>query len=192
MTKINARKVRGKIILGFVGQIASGKGTACQYLKEKHQASVYRFSTMLRDVLNRLYLEQNRENIQKISSALRETFGDDLMALVMVKDVTNEKNRIIAIDGVRREPDIKYLKKIPGFHLVEITARQKIRFERIVERDENADDKNKTLQEFQQDEQREAEQQIQGVAKLAEFRIDNNGTPDELYQQIEGILKKVE
>lgn len=180
-----------KIILGFVGQIASGKGTACQYLKEKHQASVYRFSTMLRDVLNRLYIEQNRENIQKISSALRETFGDDLMALVMVKDVTNEKNQIIVIDGVRREPDIKYLKEIPGFHLIEIAADQKIRFERIVKRGENADDKNKTWQEFQQDEQREAEQQIQGVAKLAEFRIDNNGSLGELHRQIDDILGKV-
>ena len=115
-----------KIILGFVGPLASGKGTICQYLKEKHGASVFRFSTMLRDVLNRLYLEISRDNMQNLSSALRQTFGDDLLASVIANDVKNEKNEFIVIDGVRREPDIKYLKDFPNFYLIEIKADQKI------------------------------------------------------------------
>lgn len=181
-----------KIILGLVGPIASGKGTICQYLKEKHNASVYRFSTILRDILDRLYLEQSRDNLQDLSLDLRKRFGDDLLALVIAKDVENEKNEIIAIDGVRREPDIKYLKELPGFHLVYIDADQKIRYERIVKRGENSDDTQKTFAEFKKDEKKEAEQQIKGVAKLAELTLDNNGTLDELYQQIEEILLKVE
>ena len=52
-----------KIIIGLVGQLACGKGTVAEYLKEKYGASVYRYSTMLRDVLNRLYLEINRVNM---------------------------------------------------------------------------------------------------------------------------------
>ena len=141
-----------KIILGFVGPIASGKGTVCQYLKEKHQAEVYRFSTMLRDVLDRLYLTQSRQNMQNLSLVLRQTFGDDLLASVIAQDVKNSQVKTIAIDGVRRNPDIKYLKNLPGFYLIRIIAEQKTRFERIVKRSENADDTKKTLAEFQQDE----------------------------------------
>ena len=185
------KKKMTKIILGFVGLIASGKGTACKYLQDEHGAQIFRFSSMLRDVLNRFYIEQTRENIQTVSSVLRQAFGDDLMAKTIASDVTNAKTEIIAVDGVRRQPDIKYLSQIPGFYLISITADQKIRWQRITQRGENADDTKKTLEQFAQDEQKEAELQIKDVAKLAEFRIDNNGTRQQLYGQIEEILKKI-
>ena len=181
-----------KVILGFVGPIASGKGTVCQYLKEKQQASVYRFSTILRDILDRLYLEQSRDNMQNLSLDLRQRFGDDLLASVIAKDVGSDSASVIAVDGVRREPDIKYLKELPGFHLINITADQKVRYDRIVKRGENADDTQKTFAMFKEDEQKEAELQIKKVAKLAEFTINNNGTLDQLGQQVENILEKIQ
>ncbi|MFA5188006.1 MAG: AAA family ATPase [Patescibacteria group bacterium] len=180
-----------KIILGFVGPIASGKGTACNYLKDKHQAQIFRFSSMLRDVLDRFYIPQSRENMQAASSALRKTFGDDLMAQTIANDVKNSSAHIIVLDGVRRQADIKYLQKMPNFHLIEINAEQKIRFERIIRRGENTDDNKKTLAEFQDDEQKEAELQIKEVAKIAEFHLDNNGTAEDLQRQIENIIRQL-
>ena len=180
-----------KIILGFVGPIASGKGTACSYLKDKYGAQIFRFSSMLRDVLDRFYIAQSRENMQAASLALRQTFGDDLMAQTIANDVKNSTAEIIALDGVRRKADIKYFQEITDFHLVEINAEQKIRFERILKRSENTDDNKKTFAEFQNDEQQEAELQIKDVAKIAEFHIDNNGAIEDLQNQIENILKKL-
>jgi len=180
-----------KIILGFVGEIASGKGTATEYLKKKYSAPVYRFSTMLRDVLQRLHLEINRDNLQEISKLLRAKFGQDLMAKVVAKDVEKDSAPAIAIDGVRRIADIKYLKELPGFHLVYLTADEKIRYDRLVKRGENTDDKEKTFAQFQKDQQAEAEQEILATAKTAEFTINNNGTIEKLYQQIDDIIKKI-
>jgi len=180
-----------KIILGFVGPIASGKGTACAYLKDKHNAQIFRFSSMLRDVLDRFYIPQSRENMQATSLALRKTFGDDLMAQTIANDVKNSSAKIIVLDGVRRIPDIKYLQEVPGFHLIEINAEQKIRHERIIKRGENTDDSKKTFAEFQNDEMQEAEVQIKEVAKIAEFHLDNNGTIEDLQAQIENILQKL-
>lgn len=180
-----------KIIFGLVGPIASGKGTACKYLQEKYNCEVFRFSSMLRDILNRLYIENSRENLQKVSSVLRQNFGDDLMAKTIAFDVTNAKTEIVAVDGVRREPDIKFLQEIPGFYLVEINADQKTRFTRITQRGENADDNKKTFEQFQIDEQQEAEQQIKAVAQLAKFHLDNNGSLENLYSQIDEIIKKI-
>ena len=133
-----------KIILGFTGLPASGKGTVAKYFKEKYQAETFRFSTMLRDVLDRLYLEHSRENMSGISRVLREFFGQDLMAKVMAKDVENSPAGLIIVDGIRRMEDVKYLRALSGFKLVAIEADMRIRYQRLLNRDENPDDKNKS------------------------------------------------
>lgn len=179
-----------KIILGLCGEIASGKGTVVKYLEDKYGATSRRFSTPLRDVLKRLYLEIMRENMQNVSSALRETFGQNLLAKVITEDVKNARNKIIIVDGVRRPADIEYLTKLPGFKLVYITADTKIRYERIIKRGENEDDLNKTFEQFVKDNQAEAELLIHEIGKTADIKIDNNGSFEELYAQIDKIIEK--
>jgi len=179
-----------KVIFGFVGQIASGKGTATEYLKTKHGASTYRFSTMLRDVLDRLYINQTRENLQAISQILRENFGEETLAHVMAEDVKNDKDKLVIIDGIRRPDDVKNFKKIPGFILVNITADIEKRFERIKKRSENLDDKQKTLEEFKADHKKEAELKINEIATEAKEIIDNNGNLENLYQNLDKLLAK--
>jgi len=179
-----------KVIFGFVGQIASGKGTATEYLKTKHSASTYRFSTMLRDVLDRMYIDQTRENLQTISQVLRENFGEEIMARVMTEDVKNDKDKLVIIDGIRRPDDVRNLKKIPGFILVHITADIEKRFERIKKRNENLDDQQKTLEEFKEDHKKEAELKINDIASEAKEIIDNNGNLENLYQNLDNLLKK--
>ena len=92
----------------------------------------------------------------------------------------------------KEKPDyISILKDIPGFSLVAITAEQKTRWERMVMRGENADDATKTFEQFILDEQKEAEIHITEVAKTAQFTINNNGSLDQLYVQIDDIIKTV-
>ncbi|MFA6306340.1 MAG: AAA family ATPase [Patescibacteria group bacterium] len=177
-----------KIILGFVGLLAAGKGTTVKYLKEKHGASPYRFSTMLRDVLKRLYIPDARENMQFISTALRQYFGEDIIAKVMASDVANDKNKIVAVDGVRRLVDIKYLAEMGNFKLVRIAADPKIRYQRIVLRKENPDDADKTFEQFLEDHNKEADAEIPMVMAKADLEINNNGSLEDLYKQIDQII----
>lgn len=177
-----------KIILGFAGPLASGKEVAKKYLETEHQASVHRFSAMLRDILNRLYLPISRENMQNLSFDLRQRFGEDTLARVIAEDVKNDPHGIIVIDGVRRLDDIASLKDVPGFSLISIDADPKIRYERMKCRNENKGDADKSYDDFLADSQREAELQIPEVMATAKFHIDNNGDLPNLYQQIETIL----
>lgn len=179
-----------KIVLGITGEIAGGKGTIAKYLMEKHSATSHRFSTALRDVANRMHLEETRENLQKISTIFRENFDDNILSRVIYEDVKNDDNNLIVIDGVRRMADIEFLKKLPGFKLVYVDAQMKIRYERITKRGENADDNAKTFEEFEKDHQREAELQIKDLKDKADVVIDNNGTFDDLYKQVDEIVKK--
>ena len=181
-----------KIILGFVGDIAAGKTTLATYLNKQYTSNSYRFSTMLRDVLDRIYVEKNRPNLQALSTFLRQTYGEDIMSKVIVKDVQNDPNNIVVVEGIRRPSDVAYLKDLDGFHLIYITAEAKTRWERMTNRGENPDDNKKTFEDFLKDEQAEADKLIKEIGSTASHTITNNGSFEELYTQIEDILKTLQ
>jgi dephospho-CoA kinase len=179
-----------KIIFGFTGLMASGKGTAAKYFEEKYSASTYRFSTMLRDVLNRLHLEHTRDNLIKLSEVLRTGFGEDILAKTIAKDAEKDSGAIVIIEGIRRRADILYLEQLPHFVLVEIAADIMVRYNRLTQRRENPDDATKTFEQFSEDHKRSTEITIPEVALLAKEHIDNNGNEEHLHQQLDLLLKK--
>ena len=179
-----------KLILGFVGEMASGKGTVVSYIKEKYGGASYGFSTMLRDMLLRLYLPQTRDNMIDLSVWIRGHFGEDVMARTMANDIEKDPHDIVAVEGIRRPADIEYLKKLPGFHIIEIVTDERTRYDRLVKRAQNPGDAAKTLEEFQADSQKPTEVSIREVAKDATERVDNNGTVEELQQQLDALIKK--
>ena len=178
-----------KIILGFTGLIASGKGTAAKYLQEKYGAETFRFSTILRDVLDRLYLPQSRENMINLSTNLRENFGQDLLSKVIAQDASRAKTEIVVVDGMRRPADIKDLKEVPGFKMIAIEVDSKVRYERLVKRAENPGDTEKTYDEFLEDHKAETEITIPDLIKQADAVIDNNGSLEDLYKQLDELIK---
>lgn len=180
-----------KVIIGIAGEIASGKGTVAKYLKDKHQASLHRFSTMLRDILKRMSIEENRENMQKVSLIMRQAFGEDSLAKAIFGEVNGDSSSLVVVDGVRRFPDVKYLVTLPEFRLIYIEAEAKKRFERLRERGENTDDGQKTFEEFEKDGQGEAESQIRSLKERSAFVINNDGNLEDLYSQIENILRNI-
>ncbi|OGF25374.1 hypothetical protein A2331_02380 [Candidatus Falkowbacteria bacterium RIFOXYB2_FULL_34_18] len=177
-----------KIIIGLTGQMSCGKGTVAEYLEKKYGASTYRFSSMLRDVLNRLYLEITRHNMQTLSTLIRKNFSEDLMARVMAKDVKSDNNNLIVIEGIRRMADIKYLQELENFKLISIEADSKVRYERLTKRTENKGDTEKTYKEFMDDHKTEAESEIPKTMEHADIIINNNGDLKKLYKQIDDLI----
>ncbi|MEK7139138.1 MAG: AAA family ATPase [Patescibacteria group bacterium] len=180
-----------QIIFAFIGEMLGGKGTACQYLQAKYGAPTYRFSTILRDIATRLRIEHSRANLQKISTALRQCLGENILAQAVANDVKADSSPLITVDGVRRLSDVAYIRELPGFHLIYVTADEAVRYQRVVARKENSDDGQTTLAQFQQDHLAESELGIATAAADAGFRIDNNGTLQEFYGKIEDILKQL-
>jgi dephospho-CoA kinase len=178
-----------KIIIGLVGEIAAGKGTVVKYLEEKREASSHKFSSPLRDGLERFHLEINRKNMQDISRIMREHFGQNLLAKVIAEDAKKDKHNIVVIDGIRRPADIEYLKNLPEFKLVYIMADMETRYERLINRSENADDKTKTFEEFKRDHEAETEIYIKDIGSQAEYKINNNSDFNNLYRQIDKIIQ---
>ena len=181
-----------KTIVGLVGELSSGKDVTKKYLQDNYGASCHRFSTILRDVLGRLYLPITRENLQDLSTILRGRFGEDLLAKIIAEDVKNDPHEIIVVDGIRRDADMAYLKALPGFVLLSLEVEARTRYERLIKRQENADDTSKTYEQFLADGRKETELEIPHVMARANYKINNNGTFEELYRQIENIIIELE
>lgn len=179
-----------KLILGIAGEMVSGKGTIAKHVIAEHEGSAHRFSTILRDILDRVYLEHSRENLQRLSEIMRKNFGEDIFAKSIFHDVSEDMHSVVVVDGIRRMPDIAYLKTLPEFKLLYIEANIEKRYERIKKRDENSDDQAKTFEQFKADHEGEAELQIKDLKNYADFVVDNNGTYNELYGQIDKIIKE--
>lgn len=178
-----------KIILGLVGKIASGKGTVTTFLENKYNASTYRFSDIMRDILVRLHLPINRSNMQLISTLIRQNFSEDIFSKIVARNVIKDNNKIIVIDGIRRMSDIKYLAKNKNFKLIKIDASSEARYERLLKRNENLGDKKKTYKDFLADQEKEADAEIPKVMEKAKIILDNNGTFKDLYSKIIEIIK---
>lgn len=178
------------IIFGFVGPMVSGKGTAAAYLKEKHGAVVFRFSTILRDLLDRISVVQSRDNLMTMSEVMRGNFGEDILAKAIARDAAHASTPLVVIDGIRRPTDIGHLMQLPEFILIEITADIHVRHKRLILRKENTDDATKTFEQFTADHDRDAERLVPEVAKQAREHIDNNGSIEDLYRQLDDLVTK--
>jgi len=187
---VEPNKIMAKIIIGLTGPIASGKGTVKKYIAEKYSARDCRFSTILRDILNRVDLPDSRDNLINLSTVLRKTFGEDLLAKAITKDASSLDADIVVIDGIRRMTDIGHLMGLDNFILISVDADPKIRYGRLVSRDENEGDGLKTFEDFQNDHKRETELSIPEVMSKAKEIINNNGNLDDLYKQIDNIIVK--
>lgn len=179
-----------KLILGLAGEMGSGKGVITNYVAEKYSAGSYKFSQILRDVLDRIYVEQTRENVANLSLILRKQFGEDILAKCIYCDLKESDQEIVVLDGVRRTEDIAYLKGLPEFKLVYVETDMEICYERLIKRNENAGDSEKTFEQFKKDHEADADSRILELKEIANYLIKNNTTYEDLYGQVDEIINQ--
>lgn len=177
-----------KIIIGVAGEVASGKDTVGKYIAEKYQAQALRFSQVLRDILDRMNLEQSQENMGKLSMYLRKAFGEDILSKGLIVEAEKSDSELIVVDGVRRFPDIIQMQASKQFYFVYVEASAEKRFERLTQRHNNSDDAGKTRIQFEKDALLESESQIRDLKEHADFVINNDGALEELEKQIDDII----
>lgn len=140
-----------KIIIGIVGEMGSGKSTVTNYIKERYKASSYKFSDILKDILEKLSLPVTRENLIDLFLILASRFGEEVLARPMKKAVDTDTNSYIVVEGIRRPANILLLQELPHFYLIGITSDTRVRFDRIHNRHERSDDQELNYHEFLED-----------------------------------------
>ena len=177
-----------KVVIGLVGRIGSGKTVVANYLNEKYNAESKRFSQILMDILDRLYMPNNRNNLQKLGALLRREFGEDVIVNAFERDLKSINAKTIAIDGIRYRNEVKMLRKFKRNILIFIDAPSKLRYERVRKRGEKGESEI-TYGEFMKAEECETERYIGKIKTEAEYIIDNSGTLNDLFKSVDKIMK---
>ncbi len=182
-----------KIIIGIAGEMASGKGTVADYLARKYGAIYMRYSKVLRDILDRLHIPQDRTELNKVSVALRDAFGDELLSDVLKSDIEKSSEQFFVVEAIRRQSEVDALSNIEGveFFLLYMQTDVRKRYDRLVERGENIGDAQKSFEEFEQDHALTTEKTIGPLKSQAHHVITNDGTLADLLAEVDGVYRDV-
>lgn len=185
--------MNNKTIIGLIGEKGAGKGLVSKFLIENFNAIHYGTSKILRRTIEDLHLPATRDNFVKLAIVLKEGFGPSVVIDSLIKDMEKNGSDIIIADGIRMHGDVKPFREKYGdsFHLIYVTADLKIRYERSKKRNEKAGEDKMTLSDFVAEEGRLTEVSIHEIGKKADYLIDNNGTLEELNEQIIKTIKDI-
>jgi len=177
-------------IVGVVGKIGSGKDTVVKHISSECSMQILSIGDIVREIARNEGLPETRENLQKITEKYYAKFGKTYFINETVRRIRVLNVDKVAITGIRAPIDAETLRE--HFHenliLICVTATKKIRFERLLKRNEPRDPK--TWREFlEQDQEEEKIFQIKETSKLANYQITNNETIEKLFQKVDRIIK---
>ncbi|MFH0929695.1 MAG: hypothetical protein V1814_00390 [Candidatus Moraniibacteriota bacterium] len=92
---------------------------------------------------------------------------------------------------MRVPEDYDFVKSFPNSFVVYVTLDQKSRWERIYNQKEKSDGKV-SLEKFQEMEKAEIEVSIPKIGEKTDFRIENTGTKEELFAQVDELIHSLQ
>lgn len=179
-----------KIIFGVTGEMASGKGVIAKYLNEKYGARTYKYSSLLRELLDTADIDKSRKNLAVLGTKVRQMFGRYAMTDVLIWRVLNSEEEMVVVEGIRHKDEVEAWKRLNNFVLVAVDTDAKIRYERLTSRNENSGDAQKSFEEFAADSELGTEVEIVDTIAAADEKINNNGTLEEFLAQIDALVEK--
>lgn len=177
------------MIVGLTGRNASGKGTVAEWLVQ--QGFVYfSLSDAIRTWLAEQGLDARRDHLIYGGRTLREQGGPGVLAERTLLALPAGQDCLI--DSIRNPAEVQALRQRADFVLVEVTASESVRYERLRARSRAGD--AQSFAEFQRQEQAEltstepAAQQLHTTAALADVRVSNDGDVTQLHAQLSALL----
>jgi dCMP deaminase len=177
------------MIIGLTGRNCAGKGVVMQFLANIGFIC-YSLSDVIRDELKSTNDKITRELLIEKGRELRLKYGPAILAERIASKLDIEKN--YAIDSIRHPAEVEVFKRRKDFVLIEVIASPEKRFERIIKR--NRENDPKTFEEFIKFELEEEKnenyegQQLLLCSNLADIKIENNSTIEDLYQRLKQTI----
>jgi dephospho-CoA kinase len=174
--------------------MGAGKGTIVEYLVDKENFTHYSVRGFLLEKIRELGLPENRDSMFYLANLLRADHGPSYVVDELYEKAVMKGNNSV-IESVRTTGEVTSLRSKGPIHLFAVDADPFIRYERIKQRATETD--MITLKTFMDNELRESVSMDPGVQnlhaciRLADFTFYNNGTKEQLYQDIELVLESI-
>lgn len=184
------------MIIGITGWFASGKDTVCEYLEKKGFIKIS-LSDIIREHCDKEGIEHTRDNLREMGNKLRDQHGPDYLAQEALRRMQQgEEGQNYVVPSVRQPAEVEIFRQSKDFLLWEIYAPQEIRYRRLLDRARSEDEKSITFEEFVAKEEAEKGdgpncQQVDRVISLADQRIDNSESLDNLLNNVDKALEEI-
>ena len=182
------------ILIGITGPIAGGKGTVAEILSKKGFIASP-LSDRIREEIKKTRGEITREKLLETGNRLRSQFGPQILAQRTYEKFIGKGIEKVVIESIRAVPEVEYLKS-KGAVIVGVTAPRDVRFKRASER--NREGEPLTWEKFVEMDDKDhfsgdfgKGTNIRGCLELADYLIENTGTPEDLEKEVEKILKYI-
>lgn len=175
------------MVIGLIGEKLAGKDVVAEYLVKKYGAEHFRTSHILNELLGTLGLEKTRRNAIDIGIAVEKMFGQEVVGKALAKSVLESSAKIVINNGLRQPYQFEQAKN-SGAKIIYVTAPLEIRHKRSLE---SVKDEHQDLKEFAEQEKEWIEQAIPELGKKADFRIENTGSLEDLYNKVDEIIKQL-
>ncbi len=184
------------MIIGITGTLGAGKGTVVEYLVNKKGFKHFAVSdTFLAGEAQKRGFEPNRIVRRDIANEYRAKGPTKLMEAVyeMAKSAVEAGDRIV-LEPQHTAAEVAFIQSIGGVELA-VDADLHTRYDRIQKRGGSKDDV--TFEQFAEEQKHEMESEdpnknnLGAAIALADVTLQNNGTPEELYAQVEKALMQI-
>ncbi len=177
-----------KKVLWIIWPLASGKDALAEMISEELNLPLYQISAPLKMIAKERWKGPERSYLVELWRELAEKYGDDYLARYLVENAPEEN---LVIVGMRQLGQIQYLRDNTEFTLIWVDADPEIRFNRLLFRAKPGDPL--TWEDFQKiesmDNSQNAAQKIWECMKYADYIYVNNGSFEELKNQVTVIQK---
>jgi dephospho-CoA kinase len=178
-----------KKVIAIIGPIASGKGTAADFLVKKGFLQIT-MSDFLRIEARKRKIKPDRHYFRKLQAELRRKYGANVLVNKAIDKIKNSKKEKFVIDGLRDYRETKYAKKKLKLKIILINADPYVRFVR--QRDRARHGFSKTYHEFLHEDSKEnAIFDFHKTMRLADYTIISNDGKLELYNEFKKLYKKL-
>ncbi len=182
------------MLIGITGRIGAGKETLTMFLRGKG-FRYFETSLLLKEELQKKRQIITRENMQNMGDKLRKEQGPEILMKMFLEKIDSKEDYII--DSLRNTGEVEFMRKnLKNFFLIGVDAFQKLRFERILSRNKSSDPK--IWEEFLKidnrdffDSNNKMGQQTGKCIELADFKIINNGSLEELKNKVENVWNEI-
>jgi len=182
------------MIIGITGTLGAGKGTVVDLLKKRGFLHYSARKLITEEILER-GLEVNRDTLVEIGNELRQKNSPSYIAEKLFAKASKEDSNCV-IESLRTLGEIETLKKKGDFFLLAVDASPEIRYKRVRNRKSETD--LVSFEKFMEDERREMtsadinKQNLKTCIEMADAKIINDGTFEELERDVEMLLDKLE
>lgn len=182
------------IIIGITGTLGAGKGTIVDYLIRNRDFVHFSVRQFLLKEIRRRKLPENRDSMVAVANELRAKHGSSYI-VEQLHDLAVKNGKNAIVESIRTTGEIEALRSKGGFFLLAVDADARIRYQRVQQRGSETD--NIDYETFIANENREmsgkdpATQNLMKCIETADFALDNNGTFQQLFNQIEQIMGEV-